>query len=428
MGTAVIATALSGCGSDSPPAARAPADLMRCDITDTNCQSAIFSSVAELVGADGSSVPPIRTISVEEFAEDVRSGVTDDDLSGEDAVSRALRLIGFIPEAAQSAVETEIDYQVSAIAAYYSSNSKSITIIDRDYAEFTAQTILAHEFVHAIQDRQFGIRPAFALTEGTTDGVMGARSVVEGDATYISYAWAYEQLGEIPDWDSIYESFQEGTLSAAADSEFAIGASASNFPYSFGIEFLGRAIEGEGLPVRGELFGNPPRSALDAFAGYPSVADSGAPPLDLPATSFGSPIPGSFLALEDRSGPWYVFSFLRRLGIDEPLARELALRWRGDRLGAFDAGSEVVAVWRVRFEGDPSFFADAVNGSFRDVAWSAVVEGNDVYVIAAETNEALALWEAQPRDVVAAALASVGDIRKSARSGPPERCSPPPLP
>ncbi|MDH3728988.1 MAG: hypothetical protein OER77_15765, partial [Myxococcales bacterium] len=331
---------------------------------------------------------------------------------------------GFIPEAAESVIETEIDYQVSAIAAYYSSGNRSITVIDRDYEVVSAQSILAHEFVHAIQDRQFGISSVYANVD-TTDGVMGARTVIEGDATYSSFAWVYDKLESAVDWDQLYLDFQEGSRLEAADPEVPIIASASGFPYSFGLELLGRATQAQGLSGRAAFFMAPPPSALDSMVGYESFVTSGFTPIDAPADAFPAPVAESELTYEDRFGAWYVFATLLREGFDEDTAWLYARLWIGDELGIFENGSEVVAVWRIRFAVDPSFVVDAINQSGRNVAWSAVAQDNDVFIIAAESDGSLALWEAQPLDVVAAVLASVPDVRKGISGVGPLRCNPP---
>lgn len=422
-----LAVALAACGSDAAPAPLLPQDVLRCDITQEVCQRAIFASLAESLDADSTSMPSIRTISVEQFEDEVRSGVSDDDLAGDDPETRGLRLIGFIPDAADSATETEIDYRVNAIAAYYSSGNRSITIIDRDYDVISAQSILAHEFVHAIQDRQFGIRSVYA-DANTTDGVMGARTVIEGDATYSSFAWVYDNLDDPVDWDQIYLDFQEGSRRDAADLEIPMTASASGFPYAFGIELIGRATQDQGLPGRSAFFMAPPPSALDSMLGYEEFVTNGFTLIDAPDDAFPSPVAESELALEDRNGAWYVFATLLRLGLNELAAWVYAGEWRGDELGIFENGSEVVAVWRIRFAVDPSFMVDAVNQSDRDVAWSAVADGKDVFIIAAESDASLALWEVQPLDIVAAALASVPDVRKGISGSGPLRCNPPRIP
>jgi hypothetical protein len=419
-----LGAALIGCGDDGAPAPVALQDVVRCDITQNVCQRAIFESVAESLGADSTTLPAIRTISVEQFEEEVRSGVSADDLMGNDPETRGLRLIGFIPEAAESVTETEIDYQVSGIAAYYSSGNRSITVIDRDYEVVTAQSILAHEFVHAIQDRQFGIGSVYANVD-TTDGVMGARTVIEGDATYSSFAWIYDKLGTAVDWDQLYLDFQEGSLLEAADPEVPIIASASGFPYAYGLELLGRATQAEGLSGRAAFFMAPPPSARDSMVGYEAFVNNGFTMIDAPEDAFPAPVAESALTLEDRFGAWYAFATLLRAGFEQEVAFLYASLWLGDELGIFENGSEVVAVWRIRFAVDPSLVAEAINQSDRDVAWSAVLQDNDVFIIAAESDASLALWEAQPLDVVATALTSVPDVRKKISRAGPLRCNPP---
>lgn len=423
----LLTSVLAACSGDGAPAPGVPADLTRCDIAQANCQRAIFESVAESLEVDSTTMPAIRTISVEQFEEEVRAGITDDDLTGDDPSTRGLRLIGFIPDSAESLTETEIEYRVNAIAAYYSGGNRSITVIDRDYEDISGQTILAHEFVHALQDREFGIGSVYG-DANTTDGVMGARTVIEGDATYSSFAWIYDQLNYAPDsidWDQIYLDFQKGSRLDAADPDVAMTASASGFPYAFGIELLGRATQDQGLSGRAAFFMAPPPTALASMVGYENFVTNGFTPVDAPEQAFPSPVAGSEITAEDRSGAWYLFATLLRLGFNDFAAWEYAAQWRGDELGIFENGSEVVAVWRVRFSEDPSFIVDAINQSTRDVDWSAAAEGNDVFIVAAESDASLALWEAQPLDVVASVLTPVPDARKGIPGTGPIRCNPP---
>jgi hypothetical protein len=110
------------------------------------------------------------------------------------------------------------------------------------------------------------------------------------------------------------------------------------------------------------------------------------------------------VSVEDRVGAWYVYGFLLRQGMTDDEAWEAARGWVGDEFAIYEAGDEVAAVWRVRF-GDAAG-AEAldgqVNGADGDVARSAVVFGDDVYVFAAETGESLAAWAAQPLDQMTA--------------------------
>ena len=90
------------------------------------------------------------------------------------------------------------------VGAYFNPADGGITVIDRDYEDIWGQALLAHEFVHAIQDRDFGFD---ALTEGVKleDEFLATRSVIEGDADHSSLAWG-AALASAGDAFGVYET------------------------------------------------------------------------------------------------------------------------------------------------------------------------------------------------------------------------------
>jgi len=407
--TCVVGSA--GCGDDVPPVPTIRTDVLHCDIGNAACQGRIYDSVATMLGLEGAERPSIRTISVDQHAQEVRSGLNLEDLTGEDATTRGLRLMGFIPAASESLTETQVEYWINAIAAYYSHGSRSITVIDRDYDELEGQVILAHEFTHAIQDIQFDL-DAVGADADTEDGVMGVRSVIEGDATHTSFAWVYEELGYLPeeiDWDAIHKERTDNARANAGDPEVALIDSASSFPYAYGFDFMTAITLSGGLSGRAAAFELPPTTAIEVMAGFGAEL----PVLDFPEAAHPSPVQGYATEVENRFGAWYVYGFLRRRGMSDDEAWMAALSWLGDELAIYDDGSEVVATWRVRFDDalNAGVLRDRVNADSRDVAWSAVLHEGDVFVFAAETDETLLAWVAQPLDSMAASLVPKGERR-----------------
>lgn len=394
-------TGALGCGDDAPVRTDLPYELY-CNIADGNCQLAIYNSVAAKLEATGFPPPALRTISVEQHAEEVRSSIDLQDLTGEDASSRGLRLLGFIPEASESLTGTQTEFRISQIAAYYSASNDRITVVDRDYEEVNAQALLAHEFAHAIQQRQFGFAEVWAGVN-SEDTKLAARSVIEGDASHTEAAWVYEKLGYLPDeidWEAIYADSKSRLGELVVDSEVALVDTASFFPYSYGFAFMSEATLTNGLGARGLAFGAPPSSALEVMSG-----PFGAPPtFDFPSMAHPSPVEGHTQAVQDRMGAWYVYGFLRRNGVTEEEAWTTALSWRGDELAVYDTGSEVAAVWRVRFEESASMVRDAINAETEGRTQTAVLFEQDVFVLAAESDQALLAWADQPLDTMTAAL------------------------
>ena len=401
--TLALLTGVLGCGDDQvpPPRTDLPYELY-CNIADGNCQVAIYNSVAAKLEATGFAPPKLRTISVEQHADEIRSSLDLQDLTGEDPVTRGLRLLGFIPEASESLTATQTEFRISQIAAYYSSSNDMITVVDREYEEVNAQALLAHEFTHAIQERQFGFAGVWAEVN-SEDNVLGARSVIEGDAQHTEAAWVYEKLGYLPDeidWDAIHDDYKGWLEESVADAQVALVDTASLFPYSYGFAFMSQATLTNGLGARGLAFGAPPSSAFEVMSGLFNAPAT----FDFPNVAHPSPVEGHTQEVQDRMGAWYVYGFLRRNGVAEEEAWTTALSWRGDELAVYDTGSEVAAVWRVRFEESASMVRDAINAETEGRVQTAVLFEQDVFVLAAENEQALLAWADQPLDTMTAAL------------------------
>jgi hypothetical protein len=393
----------AGCGEDPPVRTDLPYELY-CDIASSDCQQRIYDSLAVMLDAEGFEMPGIRTISVEQHEREVRSGVDLENLTGEDAESRGLRLMGFIPETSESVVAARIEYWINRVSAYYWRGSHVITIIDRDYDEIDAQVLLAHELIHAIQNSQFVLNEVSADAD-TDDGLIAVRSVIEGDAEHNAFAWAYELLGYEPDsidWDALHDDSQATLREHAADPERALIDSAASFPYAYGFDYMTEVITTTGLPGRAAAFEAPPRTVFEVVTGPRSLP----PSFDFPQVAHPSPLEGHSVEIESRFGAWYLYGVLRQLGLSHDAAWATMLGWRGDELAVYQSGDDVVAVWRVRFEdGSDGVTLEAeINGGEAAEARAAVLFGDEVFVFAAESQDSLLAWVEQPLDSMTASI------------------------
>ena len=408
LGLALGLVAL-GCGdSDTPAAPRGPIDLGSCDITDSDCQRAIYESVAASLEASDASMPSIRTISVDQHEQEVRSGLDIEDLSGEDPETRGLRLLGFIPEASESVTAAQAEYWITRVAAYYSRGSNAITVIDRDYESGSAQTLLAHEFIHAIQHSQFNLGTVSSGAD-TEDGSVGVRSVIEGDAVYSSYSWIYDQLGYASDeidWAAIVEESTDRLRASAADETLALIDTASSFPYAYGFGFMTALSLDAGLDGRSGAFLMPPTTTAEVMTGY----GIDPPPADFPEVAHPAPLGGDTAEIENRVGAWYVYAFLRRQGLADEDAWAAAIHWVGDELAIYEEADEVVAVWRVRFDdaAEAVGLAERVNATGGELGRAAVTLDEEAFVFAAESSDTLLAWAEQPLDEMVASVVLKG--------------------
>jgi hypothetical protein len=427
---ALLCVLAFGCGSDAPPppgAAKPIAELLRCDITERDCQERIYASVAERLASDPRDPPPIRTISVSEYEEELREIFVPEDYSDAEPTSRGLRLMGLMTEGSTNLIDAQIENLVSWVGAYFSSVDGTITVIDRDYDDISGQALLAHEFVHAIQDRDFDFDVINAGVE-LEDNFLATRAVIEGDADHNSIAWAFELL-ETPlttaDWAALHDDAKRllrGTIVNPDVSVIDLGAS---FPYVHGGEFVGEAILSEGLGVRQELWTNGPAASAAVMSGYAAFTDGTVPARDVPESAYPA-VPAEYAEIvKDELGAWTLFVFLHHFGVGQDLAWDVALASIGDVFSVYESEADTVTVWRLRFT--PTELAvgnvvDVALDRLGSAAQMSFVEGNDVVIVAAETQMALDNWLAEPIEPLASRIATKGAPRRIRRVGSKGTC------
>lgn len=413
---AVIAT--TACGSDS----NLPY-LLSCDVSASPCQTDIYASLAPLLHADPADLPEVRVISPDAFRQEILDGSSAFKLPAEEPETRAFELMRLTSESERDVSLDQLDFWVADVTGYF--DSGVITIIDRAYEPGFAQFLLAHEFVHAIQERDFDLDGLAAAT--TRDELLAKRSVVEGDADYFAHDWYYhaQQLELVQrDWNDINAQRKEILYELAADVESSAFDAASFFPYALGMAFVRWAINREGFVGRSELFTMLPESSRDVFE-IPYVNGRRVSVAVEPLENEIPPPMGYDLVASERLGAWFVFVYLRRLGPESeagshggwnadgqfmvPLegagwgAVVPHLDWRNDRLSVYQKDGTVTAVWHLRLRNDRppqrdvDLVLDLVGGSSGPGAWSARQTGeHEVAVIFAEDEATLATWEAQP--------------------------------
>jgi hypothetical protein len=414
-----------GCGADTPPPppTRGPipvSDLLRCDITQRDCQEAIYASVAERLESDPSAPPPIRTISVEEYEAELREFFVPEDYANAEPVTRGLRLMGLLAEEAPNLIDAQIENLVSWVGAYFDSQSGGVTVIDRDYEVISGQALLAHEFVHAIQERDFGFD---VINEGVEfeDHFLASRAVVEGDADHNSIAWTLEKL-ETPltavDWAAYHDDNKELLRQSISSTDRSVIDFGASFPYVHGGEFMTDAILTDGLDVRRELWNAGPATSAAVMSGYAAFRDGTVPAHDAPESAYPTASLEFDEVVRDELGAWTLFVFLHHFGIGQDLAWDAALASTGDAFAVYENETETVAVWRLRVgptELDvASIVAQALDLSLRSAAWTSFAEGDDVVIVAAETQMALDDWLAGPMEALASRV-----VAKRARRGLP---------
>ena len=134
----------------------------------------------------------------------------------------------------------------------YDTESKLITLIDRDYDPDESTSLLAHEFAHALQDQSLGLD---RIWEGVSseDEYMAVRSIVEGEAEHIGVAFDFAAGGDpLADWEwaDVSRYAKSDLLEYVRNPEIPLLDTASSFPYLYGFAFMTEAYLEDGPSTR----------------------------------------------------------------------------------------------------------------------------------------------------------------------------------
>jgi hypothetical protein len=373
---AVVAVVLTGC--------KPTAELEPCNVAHSECQLDIFYALLRLRG-DGADpfvgVPPIRTLTVEEYELELRGGKPappepppeppaepppeEEEPPKEvevDPWDVTLQLLGLIEPKVPSG-EQGVANKKKHVAAYYSSDTRTVTVIDRDYGrnDFWDTALLTHELVHALQDDELS-----GWDPDSTDALNVRRSMIEGEASLYEDLTILGMRGRErtdKEWRDLYErriEDQRGGLPY----ESSVYLAAEWLVYPLGANRLIDAfLDGGNAGIR-HVLGDPPRSSAELI-----LFDTGKKTGPRAGLSCEVELPGPDFArvVHDELGALHVYGFLAKAGLDIDDAWKRASHLTDDRLAVyFDREAKAVAAsWRQRFgdEDDAQRIVDALAGA-----------------------------------------------------------------
>ena len=350
----VLATGL-GCQSS----------LNLCEITQQDCQQEIYSHMLSLRG-DGydpfGGMPPTTVITEAQYRQ-----ILLQQTPSVGPWDRALDLLHFTSPAPGSAPasgagadagNSYIDDEVANVAAYYSSASKSVVIVSHpsqtgEQAERNAMISLAHEFVHAMQDRELDLN---ASNFQSTDAYFAYDTLIEGDARFYELLFAndllylrYNQSNIVDILDNyLYNSYMD--LNQYGSSLFAARALA----YFLGARYEAVEYHSGGNAAIRHGYASEPQRTVGFLVGMDGVA----PPV---GSGNACPAPAASLAPSntingmDEFGALLFYAYLRGWGTNHDTALTTAQSWVGDslRVQATNDLSTTAVAWHIELSAPP---------------------------------------------------------------------------
>ncbi|HTU56813.1 MAG TPA: hypothetical protein VMF89_00235, partial [Polyangiales bacterium] len=282
------------------------------------------------------------------------------------------------------------DREVEAVAAYYDANAHHVTIIDRGEDEDQAQDVgtLAHELVHAAQDRDVGFGRLYQDVV-SRDNALAMSALLEGEAVLYQYLIDAKQR-DIPktliDW-RILDGWTLDVRARVFEKASPYPLATAELLYPLGGAYVASAYKSGGpLEVRG-MFDPPPLSASRFIATRGALDDVAPPPW---SCGLIDPPPQHEIVLSDELGALALYSFATRFALAEPAAWERTRSWTGDRFYVYrnpDDAQALAVVWIVRCTDNQA--AIALNNMLQAVAWpsplESVVSGDRLHLFATRT-------------------------------------------
>jgi hypothetical protein len=382
-GAALLALA-AGCQSPEPPS------ITACDTRQSACQQQLARAVEQLRGRLWDPWwprPEVVVITPEEqrriaelIARDLRRAAA----SG--IWSEALQQVGLLGVSLDVATADQAWFE-AALANYWPA-AKAVTVVDRGQpmGGVSASEVLAHELVHAFQDRELNFAGFSPLS---TDQEMVRMALTEGEAVVYAKVAEQHMLGEDPaafDWTGYFGDWMAALRAQTAEVRSAHSHIRLSFPYPVGGAFLAQSWQSLGVIGVDRHFLRPPRSFLELL-----LANEGAPaPQRSGPADCKEPRALSFAAVvsSDTLGAGLLYGHLVNVFAEEADAWDATLTWRGDRMWLmFDVNGRPMTFWRVHA---PGIGATALGPALAARTGPPVLEGDE-----------LVFWSGTPADALA---------------------------
>lgn len=401
--------------------------LSVCDIHSAACRQDVLDVVACLRGYD-SQVQQPSAVFIE--LDDLIGGteVPDDSPAVRDARDTRLgyALFGLVA-ADEVSAEEALEAQADSIAALYSPAERRVFILENPGGDQISEaelgmpvdvyrmSVLAHEYVHFLQDRETDLGAFSEQLSELFDPAMAGISAVEGEAVLYEAFFGLQLAGRRISREPVlreFEAYVDFAEEAIREAGSPVLEARYLFPYSYGahsaavLHFDGSPEDVEGLRLS--------HSTLEYIQRRWAEPERRPTPEPLDTN-----VPQALSAIHtDRLGPWLLAAFVSRvLGLSSEEALAFASQWRVDRMRVFRSeDEEIVAQWLLEF-GVPSS-ADAAPATretpLRLREWASALQAAapvtaPTWSVAAAGNRLEIIASTHPSSVVAQALAENSD-------------------
>ena len=294
----------------------------------------MLASLSRITGWKVKRTVPSEVLTREQFTKLVEEGIAESESDkGTRAAELTLKMFGLVPWDYNLARESANLIEEQA-AAFYDTRKKRLFVLESVPDGQEQRLALAHELAHALADQQYGIRKY--LTAAKDDDASTAReSVIEGQASWLSWAYMSEQSGgraEVPSalLNELAEVGATGDDYPVLERTPLYLRESLTFPYTEGMRFQDSLYRKLGSAAFDRLFQDPPLSTQEILhpESYSDMLRPTRPALPKPMKDMRLLVSGDV-------GEFDYSAILRQHTGEEP-GRKVAAEWRGGTYGLYE--------------------------------------------------------------------------------------------
>ena len=240
-----------------------------------------------------------------------------------------------------------VDLLGSQVAGYYDPATKQIYVVARTGRIGAVEKVtFAHEFTHALQDQNFGLKGIQTDAIGQGDRSMARLALIEGDASLLMTQWLSGNLdtvgiGEILAGDPAAQAQLDAAPPFIRDGLL--------FPYTQGVLFVSSIWSRGGWKAVDDVFGRLPNSTEQVLHADKYAANEQPVSVPLDAAAIATRLGAGWNATPaDIMGEFQIGSWLRARGVTGAgggvSGDAAAAGWGGDRYALIDGPNGAYAL------------------------------------------------------------------------------------
>ena len=320
----------------------------------------IAPEVQRLRGLAGWSVP-VELVGRDRLKTLLTEAIQQDYPQEEAEIDRLqLELLGLLP-AGSDLRALRMDLLEEQVIGFYDSKKQEMFAVgDAATPDAMLRFVLAHEYIHALQDRAFDLDKLEEALSGNDDATAALGALVEGDATLAGLQYSALNIDQQALADAA-----PGEGDGGLDRTPRILREALMFPYDYGTRFVGALVSEEGWDAVDDAFSRLPASTEQII--HPEKYQTGEAPMEVTLPELSRALPDGWReARRSVAGEFFIRVMLE--GCDGlTSAAESAAGWGGDAYAVYlDPARRGLFVWVTRWdsEADLTQFWDALAAYF----------------------------------------------------------------